>query len=130
VCPLLNFLASYRGVAWEKGGMLGLGGSPTDASDLLLGCWHHGTTSAQNEKAGMMPAASGIRMIPPLSPARFLFVFHLRSSRQQDPQRVDAERCAERNVEQRQECEHQSQDAGPGFALQQTPSSKKPGGGL
>jgi hypothetical protein len=49
-------------------------------------------------------------------------VFLFRLAGKKDPQGVDADRRSERNIEQRDEAEDERHDAGPGLALQQTPS--------
>jgi hypothetical protein len=52
-------------------------------------------------------------------------VFLFRLAGKKNPHGVDADRRSERNIEQRDEAEDECHDAGPGLALQQTPSRDK-----
>src|SRR5215471_1356111 len=76
--------------------------------------------------AGGESATVGERGRERLSRARQPAVLLIRSGRQQDPDRVNAQGCANGEIDQADEAQHESERPRPGFPLQQTPPGRKP----
>jgi len=65
-----------------------------------------------------------IESLTPAGCAGEAVVFGTALIREQDPERVDAKRGTERRVEQREDAEHDGDDASPGLTLEQSPADE------